>query len=61
MGKRDISAALGQKEVSGQLNKVIRTLVANGLLEATIPDKINSRFQQYRLVGNKPTGPVNKA
>ena len=54
MGKRDISAALGQKEVSGQLNKVIRTLLANGLIETTIPDKMNSRLLQYRLTANKP-------
>lgn len=50
MGKRDISAALGQKEVSGQLNKVIRTLLDKGLIEPTIADKPNSRLQQYRLV-----------
>ena len=49
MSKRDISAALGQKEVSGQLNKVVRSLVASGLIEVTIPDKKNSRLQQYRL------------
>ena len=49
MGKRDISAALAQKEVSGQLNKVIRALLAAGLIEPTIPDKPNSRLQQYRL------------
>jgi ATP-dependent DNA helicase RecG len=49
MSKRDISAALGQKEVSGQLNKVVRTLMTSGLIEVTIPDKKNSRLQQYRL------------
>ena len=53
MSKRDISAALGQKEVSGQLNKVVRTLVTSGLIEVTIPDKINSRLQQYRLTAQK--------
>ena len=53
MSKRDISAALGQKEVSGQLNKVIRALVARGLIEVTIPDKTNSRLQQYRLTAQK--------
>ncbi|MDR3368602.1 ATP-binding protein [Rhodoferax sp.] len=53
MSKRDISAALGQEEVSGQLNKVVRTLVTSGLIEVTIPDKINSRLQQYRLTVQK--------
>jgi ATP-dependent DNA helicase RecG len=57
MGKREISAALGQKEVSGQLNKVVRTLLAADLIEATLPDKLNSRLQQYRLkvLQNKDT------
>ena len=49
MNKRAVSAALGQKEVPGQLNKVIRVLVARGLIEVTIPDKPSSRLQQYRL------------
>jgi hypothetical protein len=51
MSKRSISATLGQKEVSGQLNKVIRTLVGSGRIEATIPDKLGNRLQQYRLAG----------
>jgi len=49
MSKRDISAALGQKEVSGQLNKIIRALLSRGLIEATISEKTNSRLQQYRI------------
>lgn len=61
MGKRGISAALGQKEVSGQLNKVIRALLANGLIEPNMPDKMNSRLQQYRLTANKSVDPANQA
>jgi predicted HTH transcriptional regulator len=53
MSKRGISAALGQKSVSGQLNKVIRKLVAGGSIEVTLPDKINSRLQQYRLTAQR--------
>jgi len=49
MGKREISAALGQKEVSGQLNKVIRALQVAGLIAGTLPHKPGSRLQQYRL------------
>ena len=49
LGKAEISAHLGQKEVSGQLNKVIRTLIGQGLIEYTLPDKPNSRLQKYRL------------
>ena len=47
--KAELSAGLGQKEVSGQLNKVIRLLLAEQSIEFTIPDKPNSRLQKYRL------------
>lgn len=49
MRKRAISAAPGQKKVSGHLNKVIRTLVATRLTEVIIADKLSSRLQQSRL------------
>ena len=48
-GKAEITANFGQKAVSGQLNKVVRDLLAHGLVEHTIPDKPNSRLQKYRL------------
>jgi ATP-dependent DNA helicase RecG len=47
--KAEISALLGQKVVSGQLNKVIRALLAAKLIAHTIPDKPNSRLQKYQL------------
>ena len=49
LGKAEISAGLGQKKVSGQLNKVIRSMVADQYIELTIPDKPNSRLQKYRV------------
>lgn len=49
MGKREISAVLGQKQVSGQLNKIIRTLLSTGQIELTLPHKPSSRLQQYRI------------
>lgn len=49
LGKAELSARLGQKEISGQLNKVIRVLLGDQTIEMTIPDKPNSRLQKYRL------------
>jgi ATP-dependent DNA helicase RecG len=51
LGKQEISARLGQKDVSGQLNIVVRSLVDEGLIGLTIPDKPKSRLQKYRLTG----------
>lgn len=48
-GKAEISNLLGQKEVSGQLNKVIRELLTSGDVAYTLSDKPNSRLQKYRL------------
>jgi ATP-dependent DNA helicase RecG len=49
MAKSALSTGLGQKEVSGQLNRVIRLLIANKTIEYTIPEKPNSRLQKYTL------------
>ncbi len=49
LSKADVSVRLGQKGISGQLNKVIREIMRQGLIEYTIPDKPNSRLQKYRL------------
>jgi ATP-dependent DNA helicase RecG len=50
LSKAEISQKLHQKEVSGQLNTVIRKLREDGLIEYTIPEKPNSRLQKYRLI-----------
>ena len=50
MSKTDLSRSLGQKQISGQLNRVIRLLVADGSIEYTIPEKPRSRLQRYRLM-----------
>ena len=49
LSKAELSKNLGQKEISGQLNKVIRQLLADGMIEYTLPDKPRSRLQKYRL------------
>jgi len=52
LSKSDISKGLGQKSVSGQLNKVIRQLFLDGYIEYTIPGKPVSSLQQYRITTN---------
>jgi ATP-dependent DNA helicase RecG len=37
------------EKISGHLNQVIRVLLNDQTLEYTLPDKPNSRLQQYRL------------
>jgi ATP-dependent DNA helicase RecG len=49
MAKSALSTGLGQKEVSGQLNMVIRLPLTNKTIEYTIPEKPNSRLQKYTL------------
>jgi ATP-dependent DNA helicase RecG len=49
MSKSALSGALGQKEVSGHLNQLMRRLVTEQWVAYTIPDKPQSRLQKYRL------------
>ena len=49
MSRSAISTGLGHKSVSGRLNKAIRLLMNDKLIEYTIPEKPNSRLQKYRL------------
>ena len=49
LAKAAISRRLGQKRVSGSLNKVMRQLMAAGQIEYTRPDTPRSRLQEYRL------------
>lgn len=49
MSKAEISAGLGHKKIAGQLNRVIRLLLEDGVVSYTIPAKPNSRLQKYIL------------
>ena len=53
MSKAELSRSLGQKQITGQLNKVVRKLIEEGRIEYTIPEKPGSRLQQYRLVARR--------
>lgn len=49
MAKSAIARSLGHRSVSGGLNRVIRRLRRDGLVEYTLPEKPNSSRQEYRL------------
>ena len=49
MSKSELSKKLGQKKISHQLNKVVRDLRNDLMIEYTLPDKPTSRLQKYRL------------
>jgi ATP-dependent DNA helicase RecG len=50
LSKSEISKQLGQKQISGQLKKVLMELLETGVITFTIPEKPNSRLQKYQLV-----------
>ncbi len=49
LSKSEISTEIGQKQVSGQLHNIIRTLLDEEIIAYSIPDKPKSRLQKYRL------------
>ena len=55
LSKSELSKQLGQKEVSGQLKKVFRDLLADRMIEYTLPEKLRSPRQQYRLTNKGST------
>lgn len=50
LSKSAISKRLRQKQISGQLKKVIKELLAEGIVEYSIPEKPTSKLQTYKLI-----------
>lgn len=51
--KAEIAQGLGKEKPSRYLNDLIRTMLSEGIIEYTIPEKPNSRLQKYRLSKTK--------
>jgi ATP-dependent DNA helicase RecG len=49
LSKNEISQALGHKHISGALKKILISLLKQGKIAYTIPNKPNSRLQKYKL------------
>ncbi|MGH8191677.1 MAG: ATP-binding protein [Rhodanobacteraceae bacterium] len=49
LSKAEVAGSVGKKRIDGQLHAAMREVVAQGLVEYTLPDKPNSRLQKYRL------------
>ncbi len=50
LSKAEIAQGLGKVKPSRYLNDLIRSMLTEGIIEYTIPEKPNSRLQKYRTV-----------
>ena len=50
LSKSEISKQLGQKQISGQLKKVLRQLIEDEIVSFTLPEKPTSSLQKYKLI-----------
>ena len=49
LSRKEISEALGQKQISGQLSKILSKLTEDKLIEDTIPENKNHPKQKFRI------------
>ena len=56
MSRHDIQQALGMKDRESFRQRYLKPALENGLIEMTIPDKPNSRLQQYKLTSSGKSG-----
>ncbi len=49
LSKAEIAQGLGKAKPSRYLNDLIRSMLTEGIIEYTIPEKPNSRLQKYRI------------
>ena len=50
--KKQIAFNLGYKSLTGNIRKAIQNLLDNKLIEYTIPDKLTSKNQKYKLTSS---------
>jgi Fic/DOC family protein len=49
LSKAEIAELLGHQHISGGLKKVFQSLIDQGVIAYTIPDKPRSKVQKYKL------------
>ncbi len=50
LSKAEIAELLGHQRISGGLKKVFQSLIDQGVIAYTIPDKPRSKVQKYKLI-----------
>ena len=50
-----LSSILGLKSKLGAFKRVLQTLIDDGVIEYTLPEKLNSHLQKYRLTNKGRT------
>ena len=49
LSKKEIAEKMGKTKPNRYLNELVKSLVAEGILQYTVPEKPNSRLQKYQL------------